>query len=64
MMLTACGTTPTPVPDAALVPRAVIPTAAERDVLRVQIPDFYVRFTDQQVKILKARGELPADWRP
>lgn len=63
-MLTACGTTSAkPVLDAAaqqsLVPRAIVPTPAERKVLREQIPDFYVRFTDQQVKLLRARGEMP-----
>lgn len=39
-----------------ILPAIVVPTAAERAVLVKELPDFYIRFTEQQREILHAAG--------
>lgn len=56
MTLTACGTTST---DSRLIlPEVVTPSKVERAVMREQIPDFYVRFSEQQRQIMVAKKKL------
>lgn len=38
-----------------VVPKPIILTEAEQDVLRSKLPNFYIRFTNQQKDILEAR---------
>lgn len=40
-----------------IFPAIVKPTAAERAVLVKDLPDFYIRFTEQQREILHAGGQ-------
>ena len=54
MMLTACGTTTKKI-DKSIIPKEIVPTTHEREVMETYIPDFYVRFTDQQQQIITAK---------
>ena len=48
-MLTACGTTGTI--QSSTCPKPLVPTVAERKVMREQMPTFYVAFTNQQLDL-------------
>lgn len=54
MMLTSCSTTSKV--ENSIVPDVVIPTKQERVILRAQLPDFYIRFAEQQRQILIAKN--------
>lgn len=49
-MLTACGTTSIS-GKTKVCPKPLIPTIEERSVLRTQIPQFYIKFTNQQLDL-------------
>lgn len=55
MTLTACST-PSKKIETAILPAVVIPTAEERQVLREQVPAFYIRFAEQQRQLMIARN--------
>ena len=54
----SCGNRPTTHLETSIVPAVVKPSEAERKVLREQIPDFYVRFTEQQRQIMVINGPI------
>ena len=57
LMLSGCVNAPAS-PTINVCPKPVIPTEAELKVLRSELPDFYVRFTNQQADLF-AISEKP-----
>jgi len=57
MTLIACSTTTHL--STRIVPEEIIPTAHERAIMKEHIPDFYVRFAEQQRQLMEARGTAP-----
>lgn len=60
LALMGCAYAPPPTYDLQqaqnILPAIVVPTVAERKILVTQLPDFYIRFTEQQREILHASG--------
>lgn len=54
MTLTSCGQVTTKI-ETVILPEIVVPTSKERQVMRDQIPAFYVRFSEQQRQLMIAR---------
>lgn len=54
MILTACGMNGKKI-ETSIIPNIVTPTRAERVLLKQCVPDFYVRFTEQQRQIIVAK---------
>ncbi len=52
MSVTACGTTST---GSRTIPKEIVPSVYERKVMRELIPEFYIKFTNQQRDIMAAR---------
>lgn len=57
MTLIACSTTTHL--STRIVPEPIIPTQAERAIMKEHIPGFYVRFAEQQRQLMEARGTAP-----
>lgn len=50
-LLTACGTNNQKI-ETSIIPEIVVPTKIERQVMRENIPDFYIRFSEQQRQLM------------